>query len=207
VRRYVPELRLTDEWVVARVTVLHLLNHTAGLDSGFIADFEEGDDALAANVARLAELELITPPGGRASYSQAGYNLAGPIVEKVTGLTYERPGASLVLEPLALQHSFFARDDVMTRRFAVGHNRGEDGTLSIARRWRRPRGGNPGGGLVSSVANQRMTGCQEVRPSPEDRERRALHARSLTRSALEDKTHLVWGSANVAHYSPGWART
>ena len=134
--------------------MLNLLNHTSGLDWGFIADTGEGDDALAAYVAKLAELELIAPPGARASYSQAGYNLAGRIIEKVTGLTYERAVASLVLEPLGLSHSFFARDDVMTRRFAVGHNLGEDGTLSVARLWRRWRGDNPGGGLASSVADQ-----------------------------------------------------
>jgi CubicO group peptidase (beta-lactamase class C family) len=154
VRRYVPELRLRDERAAAEVTVLNLLNHTAGLDWGLIADFGEGDDALAAYVARMAELNLVGPPGGRASYSQAGYDLAGRIVEKVTGWTFERAVASLVLEPLGLQHSFFSRDDVMTRRFVVGHNRGEDGRLSIARLWRRSRGDNPGGGLVSSAADQ-----------------------------------------------------
>lgn len=41
----------------------------------------------------------------------------------------------------------------MTRRFAVGHHRGEDGTLSIARPWRYWRADNPGGGLASSVAD------------------------------------------------------
>jgi CubicO group peptidase (beta-lactamase class C family) len=154
VRRYVPELRLEDERAAAEITVLNLLNHTAGLDWGLIADFGEGDDALARYVAKMAELELIAPPGARASYSQAGYNLAGLILEKVTDLTYERAVASLVFEPLGLSHSFFARDDVMTRRFVVGHNRSEDGTLSIARLWRRSRGDNPGGGIVSSVADQ-----------------------------------------------------
>ena len=59
-------------------------------------------------MAKLAELELIAPPGTRASYSQAGYNLAGRIIEKVIGLTYERAVASLVFEPLGLSHSFFA---------------------------------------------------------------------------------------------------
>jgi CubicO group peptidase (beta-lactamase class C family) len=154
VRRYVPELRLKDEQAAAQVTVLQLLNHTAGLDFGFIDDFGEGDDALAGYVARMAELELIAPLGERASYSQAGYNLAGRLIEKVAGLTFERAVASLVLEPLGLSHGFFARDDVMTRRFAVGHNRDQDGTLSIARLWRRSRADNPGGGLASSVADQ-----------------------------------------------------
>lgn len=42
----------------------------------------------------------------------------------------------------------------MTRRFAVGHNPGEDGNLAVARDWRRWRSSNPGGGLVSSVRDQ-----------------------------------------------------
>ena len=154
VRRYVPELRLKDERAAAQVTVLNLLNHTAGLDWGLIDDFGEGDDALAAYVARMAELNLVARPGERASYSQAGYNLAGRVVEKVTGLTFEQAVAALVFEPLGLSHSFFARDDIMTRRFVVGHNHDQDGTLSIARLWRRSRGDNPGGGIASSAADQ-----------------------------------------------------
>ena len=154
VRRYVPELMLADESAAAQVTVLNLLNHTAGLDWRINVDTGEGDDALAREVAKLPESKQIAPPGIRASYSQAGYDLAGRIVEKVTGLTYEAAVASLLLEPLGLLHSFFARDDVMTRRFAVGHNLGEDGKLRIARPWRHWRSDNPGAGLASSVANQ-----------------------------------------------------
>ncbi|MET8160200.1 serine hydrolase domain-containing protein [Sphaerisporangium sp. NPDC005289] len=154
VRRYVPELVLSDERAAAEVTVAHLLNHTSGLDWAILADTGEGDDALAAHVAQMAALALIAPPGTRASYSQAGYNLAGRVVEKVTGLTYERAVASLVLEPLGLSHSLYDTADVMTRRFAVGHNPGEDGAPSVARGWRRWRANNPGGGLMSSVADQ-----------------------------------------------------
>jgi CubicO group peptidase (beta-lactamase class C family) len=104
-------------------------------------------------MAKMAELKLIAPPNERASYSQAGYNLAGRIIEKVTGMTFEGAIASLVFEPLKLSHSFFNRDDIMTRRFSVGHNPGNDGTLSVARLWRRWRGDNPGGGVVSSVSD------------------------------------------------------
>ncbi|WP_406037543.1 serine hydrolase domain-containing protein [Micromonospora sp. NBC_00898] len=42
----------------------------------------------------------------------------------------------------------------MTRRFAVGHNLAEDGTLSVARQWKGSRANNPGAGGVSSVADQ-----------------------------------------------------
>jgi len=154
VTRYLPGLRLAEAPGAPPVTVLNLLNHTSGLDWGLSADTGEGDDALAGYVARLTELDRISAPGARASYSQAGYNLAGRIIETVTGVTYERALASLVLEPVGLAHTLFARDDIMTRRFCVGHNLGLDGWLSVARMWRRSRGDNPGGGLAASVADQ-----------------------------------------------------
>ncbi len=153
VRRYIPELQLKDEQAADRVTVLNLLNHTAGFDWRVNADTGEGDDALERYVAKMAEMELIVSPGTRVSYSQAGYNLVGRIIEKVTGQTFEQAVAQLLFEPLGLSHSFFARDDIMTRRFVVGHNGGEDATLSIARPWRHSRSDNPGGGIASSVAD------------------------------------------------------
>jgi CubicO group peptidase (beta-lactamase class C family) len=47
VRRYIPELRLAAERAAAEITVLHRLNHTAGLDWGLLVDTGAGDDALA----------------------------------------------------------------------------------------------------------------------------------------------------------------
>jgi CubicO group peptidase (beta-lactamase class C family) len=153
VRRYVPEFQLKDQQAADKITVLHLLNHTSGLDWRVNADTGEGDDALARTVAKMAEMELIALPGTRPSYSQAGYDLLGRIIEKVTGQTFEQAVNSLVFEPLGLSHSFFERDDIMIRRFVVGHNGDKDGTLSIARPWRHSRGENPGGGIATSVAD------------------------------------------------------
>jgi len=156
VRRYVPELKLADEQAAARITVLNLLNHTAGLEWNLI-DTGDDDGSLGGFVAKMAELAVIAPPGARASYSQAGYNLAGRIIEKVTGLSYEKAVASLVLEPVGLSNTFFGLDDVIVRRFAVGYNRGEDGELRFAQPWKSnpagARGNNPGGGGVSSVSD------------------------------------------------------
>lgn len=193
VRRYIPELRLADERAAVEVTVLNLLNHTSGLDWRINIDSGEGDDALAREVAKLTELKLIAPPGTRASYSEAGYNLAGRIVEKVMGLTYERAVASLILEPLALSHSFFARDDIMTRRFAVGHNVGEDGTLSIARPWTYWRSDNPGAGLASSVADQIRWARFHLGDGRAESGTRVLPAEVLHR--MEEPTVVLRGSS------------
>ncbi|MFE2543497.1 serine hydrolase domain-containing protein [Actinacidiphila glaucinigra] len=153
VRRYVPELRLPDEDAAARITILNLLNHTAGLDTRMVFDSGDGDDALAGEVAKMAGVALIGPVGGRASYSQLGYNLLGRVIENVTGQTYEAAVASLVFEQVSLANSVFTAGQAITRRFAVGHNLSE-GALKVARTWKDTRGNNPGGGLVSSISDQ-----------------------------------------------------
>ncbi|MGW2651640.1 serine hydrolase domain-containing protein [Streptomyces sp. NPDC001393] len=156
VRRYVPELKLADEQAAAQITVLNLLNHTGGLGWNLIDD-GEGDRSLAGLVAKLPRLPLIAPPGARASYSQAGYNLAGRVIEKVTGLPFEQAMASLVLEPVGLADTVYGLSEVMVRKFAVGYNRGDDGELRPARPWAAfkegARADNPGGGLASSVSD------------------------------------------------------
>jgi len=149
VRRYVPELVLADEGAAATVTVRQLLNHTSGLGWRLAAETGEGDDALAAHVGRLAELEMVASPGTRASYSQAGYNLLGRVVEKLTGTTFERAVAEMLFEPLGMAHSVYSPADVLARRHVVGHE-GE----AVVRPFGDTRANNPGGGLVSSAADQ-----------------------------------------------------
>ena len=145
VREHVPELRLLDD---REFTVRQLLNHTSGLDWGTLVDTGEGDDSLRRHVDTLATLTLVGAVGERPSYSQSGFNLAGRIIENVTGQTYEQALMALLLEPLGLGNTHFDRDAVMTRRFAVGHEKGE-----IARPWRHWRANNPGGGIAASVAD------------------------------------------------------
>ncbi|HLK73058.1 MAG TPA: serine hydrolase domain-containing protein [Streptosporangiaceae bacterium] len=155
VRRYLPELVLPNEQWTSEMTMLNLLNHTAGLDWRLIVDTGDGDDALARFVARLAELEQLAAPGTRTSYSQVGYNLAGRIIEKVTGLAFEQAVRVLVLEPLGLKDTLYAMGDIMARpAVAMGHNADENGQYSIARQWKDNRANNPGGGVASSVADQ-----------------------------------------------------
>jgi CubicO group peptidase (beta-lactamase class C family) len=155
VRRYVPELKLADEDVAARITVLELLNHTSGLDWNLVGDGV--DDTLESFVAAMPGLPLIAEPGVRSSYSQAGYNLLGRIIEKVTGQPFEHALADLVLNPVGLRNTFFDLDDVIVRKFAVGYNRDDDGTLRIAQPWKAfrgtARGNNPGGGLASTASD------------------------------------------------------
>ena len=154
VRRYVPELVLQDEDVAATVTVLHLFNHTAGWAGDQMDNTGDGDDALARYVAKMADLQQVSPLGATVSYNNASLSLAGRIIEKVTGQTFEQALHDLLFVPLGLDHTYFFPNDVMTRRFAVGHEQHPDGRITVARPWALPRGSNPAGGMSATAGDQ-----------------------------------------------------
>ena len=153
VRTYLPDLRLADEAVAAGVTLRHLLQHTAGWAGDYFEDTGAGDDALAQMLGRMAELEQLTPLGETWSYNNAGFYLAGRVIEAVTGQTYEAAVKELVLDPLGMTMSFFFPHEVLTHRFAVGHTVEED-VPKVVRRWALHRAVNPAGGITSTVKDQ-----------------------------------------------------
>ena len=150
VRKYLPEFRVKSEEASAAVTVRPLLTHTGGWVGDYFDDFGLGDDALARMVASLADLPQITPPDTVWAYNNAGFYVAGRIIEVVAGKPYEEALKELVLGPLGLEHAYFFVHEVITYRFAVGHLTAEAGPF-VARPWALPRCANPVGGLITTV--------------------------------------------------------
>ena len=153
VRTYIPELKLKDEAVAAEVRVINLLNHTGGWAGDIFEDTGNGDDALAVYVAKLVEVDQLAPLGTVASYNNAAFSIAGRVIEKVTGKTFEAAIRELVFEPLGLEQSFYYDGTIVTRRTAVGHKE-TDGAVSVARNWPVPRSANPAGGVISTIGDQ-----------------------------------------------------
>ena len=154
VRKHVPELTLKDEDVANRVTVLHLLNHTAGWAGDLMDDTGDGDDALDKYIALMANIDQVTPLGSAVSYNNASLSVAGLIIARTTGQTYEKAMKELVFEPLGMKETFFFMTDIMTRRFAAGHVQHPDGTITVARPWALPRGNAPAGGMSANAGDQ-----------------------------------------------------
>jgi CubicO group peptidase (beta-lactamase class C family) len=152
VRTYLPDLRLKDEQVAQQVTLRHLLTHTGGWVGDYFDDFGMGADALAKMVAKMADLDQLTPLGEIWSYNNSGFYLAGRVIEVVTGQSFEKAMQELVLDPLGLKMTFFFAEDVMTYRFATGH-KVEDKKPVVARPWALPRSAHPAGGIISTVSD------------------------------------------------------
>src|SRR5438477_2388437 len=150
VRTYVPELRLRDATVAAKVTLRQLLTHVGGWFGDHFTDTGAGDDALARYVEQLADVEQLTPLGSVWSYSNSGFALAGRALEVVTGRTAEDALNELVLAPLGMTHSFFFARDAITYRVAAGHFVFSEGA-KVARPWYVPRNVSSIGGIVSSA--------------------------------------------------------
>ena len=148
VRTYLPDFVLSDENVAAQVTVRHLFTHTGGWLGDYFVDLGMGDDALAKTVESMVDLPQLTAPGEIWHYNNAGFYVAGRIMEVITGKPYEIALRELLLEPLGMDHSFFMPGEVMIHRFTVGHIiDGEQ--ISVAEPWGMARAVNPVGGLNS----------------------------------------------------------
>jgi CubicO group peptidase (beta-lactamase class C family) len=152
VRAYLPDFRLSDESVAARVTLAHLLTHTGGWLGDYFNDFGFGDDAQAKMLNEIAKLPQFTPLGEVWSYCNTGFNIAGRLIEVITGQSYEAAIKEMILNPLDMRMTFFFPHDVMTHRFAVGHEVVEK-QAKVARPWPIGRAGHPVGGVVSTVVD------------------------------------------------------
>lgn len=157
IRHYLPDLRLADAEATAQATLRHCFTHTGGWLGDYFDDTGAGDDALAIYVQRMAELPQQAPLGQLWSYNNAGFSLAGRVIEAVTGQSFERVTQELVLQPLGMARSFYFAGDVMTHRFAVGHildaaNPAKPAT--IAEPWPLARSAHAAGGIISSARDQ-----------------------------------------------------
>jgi CubicO group peptidase (beta-lactamase class C family) len=166
VRDYLPDLALVDAAATERVTLRHLLAHTGGWQGDFFDDTGWGDDAVARYVERMRTLPQLTPVGELWSYNNAGFQLAGRVVEVVTGERFEDVVERLVFDPLELTSSTYWPWEVMTERFAVGHNE-EDGKVRVARPWPVGRSAHPAGGITSTTGDLLRYARLHLDPPPE----------------------------------------
>ncbi|WP_284740331.1 serine hydrolase domain-containing protein [Amycolatopsis sp. RTGN1] len=102
VAKYLPQLGSATSGA-GQVTPRQLLSHTGGLVANL------GEQAPGTDRRRWLEggpaPELVHPPGTAFSYSNAGYLLAGCLVEAITGMSWAEAVESILLRPLGITPS------------------------------------------------------------------------------------------------------
>jgi len=131
VRTYLPDFRVRDEAASRDVTVWHLLTHLGGWE-GQVSGPDRGTDTLKNFVGSIADLMQVAPPGKAWSYNNAGFSIAGRVIEVATGMPINRAIADLVFRPLGLEHAGTTTGEFIVQRFAAGHTT-RDGKTTLQR--------------------------------------------------------------------------
>lgn len=161
VAKYLPEFAdlKTDAGEPAQITVAHLLTHMSGLVDvertvyGRVVDLRQ---LLAAQVPLAATTVL---PGRRWSYNSFAFDVAGRIVEVVSGQTFDAFLEDRLLGPLGMRDTTFYPDAAQQRRLAGFYEKNRHtGALELRATWSGlplPVRGRfpplPGGGLFSTA--------------------------------------------------------
>jgi CubicO group peptidase (beta-lactamase class C family) len=182
VGRYIPELAELTVWAGGTedeyttvpaeqpVTVHHVLTHTAGFTAGFqfgqpvgalyraagLGDLRPPKVDLAAAMALLGELPLVSQPGTRWHYGMST-DVVGRLVEVISGQPLDEYLAEQVLGPLGMADTGFWVPEDQLHRLTTNYFKTPDARLfrvdppDPARHCHRPPFLSGGGGLVSTL--------------------------------------------------------
>jgi CubicO group peptidase (beta-lactamase class C family) len=151
VAEVLPGFRVADPVVTRTVTMRHLLTHTSGIDGDVFTDTGRGDECIERYVAGMKDVVQNHPLGATFSYCNAGFVLAGRIVEHLTGLTWDRALRERLIEPLGLEGTVTLPEEALLHRTAVGHvhEPGEDPVPTAT--WTLSRSMGPAGLITARV--------------------------------------------------------
>ena len=130
VRDVLPDFAVADGEVSAKVTLRHLLNHTSGIDGDFFKDAGRGEDRIAKYVRLLKDVEQIHPLGAMFSYCNAGFVVAGRMIEVAAGKGWDTAVRERVAKPLGTPAFSTLPEQAMRHQTAIGHV-GQPGALMV----------------------------------------------------------------------------
>jgi CubicO group peptidase (beta-lactamase class C family) len=135
VEKYLPEFqgqwlvseRKTDQLVLRRpkrpITIKDLLTHTSGVPgslAGGLSDlYRKRNYTLAEATMAISQRPLEFEPGTRWSYSNAGIDVLGRIIEVVSGQPYEQFLQKRLFDPLQMKDTTFYPTAEQLKRLAV----------------------------------------------------------------------------------------
>ncbi|MCL6455148.1 MAG: beta-lactamase family protein [Alicyclobacillus sp.] len=119
-----------------RITLHHLLSHTAGVwnytETPAFLQMCRRHYTVDELIDTFRDAPLDFEPGEKFSYSNSGYVLLGKVIEVASGQTYEDYLEEHVLGPLGLQRTGMDHGETLVKGRAAGYQRREDGTLENA---------------------------------------------------------------------------
>ncbi len=129
-----PEVPYTNPWESTHpLRIVHLLEHTSGFDDVHLNNMVNVSGKPSTGITAIEDIQKSLnsrwKPGEMMSYSNPGYNLAGYIMEKVSGMPWNRYIEDRIFKPLQMKGSLFDLTGMRQEEFAIGyHFNGKDYT-------------------------------------------------------------------------------
>lgn len=203
VTTYLPSFTVPDADATKTLTTRHLLTHTSGIDGDKFDSFGRGDDALERYVESCSTIGQVHPVGATWSYCNSGLNIAGRVVEVVTGTTWDEALRERVLAPIGATRTVSMPEDLVWWPFAVPHV-DEDGTTTPLRKWQGDRAAGPCGGLVATAADVLRFAALHDRGGLAPDGTRVLSEDAVTQMVTPQFT-LPEGTGGDTHAGIGWS--
>jgi CubicO group peptidase (beta-lactamase class C family) len=206
VRDQLPGFAVAEESATAEITLRQLLSHASGFDGDTFVDTGRGDDCLAAFVGLLGDSRQLFAPGTAWSYNNAGFVVAGRLVEHVTGTSWDAALRTWVVEPLGLTRTTTLPEEALLHRVALGHIEDADGHPVPAPVWMLPRSCGPAGLVSSTVGDQLGFAATHLRGGESPDGSRLLTAESAAAMATRQVARVdVTDNDDATSWGLGWA--
>lgn len=145
VQELLPEAGLVNPYAEsAPVRIVHLLEHTAGIDDMSLHAIYRDREALDPMLATLKHdddaLTVRWPPGTRMSYSNVGYSMLAAVLEKVYQRDFEQLMQQQVLTPLGLHETVLTNAAAEPLEHAMGHSGDTMSATGLPPIWHRAAG-------------------------------------------------------------------
>jgi CubicO group peptidase (beta-lactamase class C family) len=117
IKDIVPEVEFENPWEdTDPIRIVHLLEHTTGWDESHLVERMHNHNS-PNSLKNALEFHPHSRksrwvPGSRMSYSNSGFSVAAYIVEKASGIPYEKFVYENILKPLKMNHSTFFNDSL-----------------------------------------------------------------------------------------------
>ncbi|MEO1992792.1 MAG: serine hydrolase domain-containing protein, partial [Pirellulales bacterium] len=191
---------------IHRMTIRHLLSHTAGFwgNKGISAEkldlIRNFQRPLREAVSRMATYELECQPGTKFIYSGSGFCVAGRIAEVVCGQSLEEIAQEVLFQPLGLSHTTYLPSKEIRKTVPTAYSRQSGGDLK-----RQPSrtGGDlrfilPGGSLFTTLDELATFGVMHL-------ENGILHDKQvLSRESIDEMWTLQSPQKVTRNYGLGW---
>jgi CubicO group peptidase (beta-lactamase class C family) len=154
VREMLPEFGLADAAASRAITLRQLLTHTSGIDGDQFVETGRGDDAIERFVAHLHGVGCIHAPGARFSYCNAGFVVAGRLVEALRGAPYDTVLRERIGQPLGLRATGTLPEHAILHRAAAGHFVDASGSAQVVPVWSLQHSNAPAGATAFTTPGE-----------------------------------------------------